>query len=345
MTARTPERTRVAEPPLLEVEGLVKRFPVRGPTLFSGSRGRVHAVNGVSFTLERGKTLALVGESGCGKTTCARTVAQLYRPDAGTVRFKGQDLTRLPPRSLKAVRRSIQFVFQDPFGSLNPRLPVGTIVAEPLTIHGWGDRGARAQRVREVIEAVGLKPRDVERYPHEFSGGQRQRIAIARALALRPDLVIADEPLSALDVSIQSQVLNLLKDLQEAHGLTYLFITHDLAVVDHIADTVAVMYLGHIVELARREDLFARPSHPYTQALIDAVPAPGRGKRRPGAGARTARGDVPSSINPPRGCPFHTRCPKAEAVCRSENPPLEPAPGRPRADGAGLHLAACHFKD
>ena len=345
MTMPGGDPTGGADAPLLEVEGLVKHFAVRGPTLFSGERGRVHAVNGVSFTLDRGETLALVGESGCGKTTCARTVAQLYRPDAGTVRFKGEDLGRLSQQRLKAVRRSIALVFQDPFGSLNPRLPVGAIVAEPLKIHGQGNRAWRQARMAEVIEAVGLKAGDVERYPHEFSGGQRQRIAIARALVLRPDLIIADEPLSALDVSIQSQVLNLLMDLRDAHGLTYLFITHDLAVVDHIADRIAVMYLGYIVEYGRRDDLLTRPSHPYTQALIAAVPAPGGGKRLRRAGPRTAEGDVPSPIDPPSGCPFHTRCPKAEAICRQQNPALEPTPASAAVAGADAHLAACHFKD
>jgi oligopeptide/dipeptide ABC transporter ATP-binding protein len=345
MTMPGANPTGSADAPLLEVEGLVKHFAIRGPTLFSGERGKVHAVNGVSFTLDRGETLALVGESGCGKTTCARAVAQLTRPDAGTVRFKGRDLGRLSRQKLKAVRRSIALVFQDPFGSLNPRLPVGAIVAEPLKIHRQGRRAERQARMAEVIEAVGLKAADAERYPHEFSGGQRQRIAIARALVAGPDLIIADEPLSALDVSIQSQILNLLMDLRDAHGLTYLFITHDLAVVDHIADRIAVMYLGHIVETGRRDDVLTRPSHPYTQALIAAVPAPGGGKRLRRSGPGTAEGDVPSPIDPPSGCPFHTRCPKAEAICRQRNPALEPTQASAAEIGTDAHLGACHFKD
>ena len=317
--------------PLLEARNLVKHFPVKGPGLFAATRGTVRAIDGVDLAIGAGETVALVGESGCGKTTVARAVALLQRPTAGSVRYAGRELTVLGKRALQPLRRRIQMVFQDPFASLNPRLPVGAIIAEPLVIHGIGDRRGRLAR---LARSVGLNPADMDRYPHEFSGGQRQRIAIARALAPEPEMIIADEPVSALDVSIQSQVLNLLKDLQETHGLAFLFISHDLAVVRHFADRVAVMYLGRIVEEASAEALFAEPSHPYTRALIAAAPEIGRGKRRPGA---VLAGDVPSPMTPPPGCAFHPRCPLAAEVCRSTAPRLDPV-------GAG-HAAACHFKD
>ncbi|MCH7932125.1 MAG: dipeptide ABC transporter ATP-binding protein [Proteobacteria bacterium] len=323
-------------PPLLEARNLQKHFAVKGAGLFAGRIGTVRAVEDVSFALAAGETFALVGESGCGKTTLARTLALLHRPSAGAVLFRGKEITGLKGPEIKAVRRDIQMIFQDPYGSLDPRMTVATIVSEPLRIHRVGDRRGRAERVRELMDAVGLSPALADRYPHEFSGGQRQRIGIARALALNPKLVIADEPVSALDVSVQSQVLNLLQDLQEAFGLTYLLVSHDLAVVAHMAHRVAVMYLGRIVETAPRDDLFARPSHPYTQALLRAVPRPGGGKRRSGG---SLGGEVPNPLSPPAGCPFHPRCPRAEDICRRELPALEAVPGS--GDG---HRAACHFK-
>jgi ABC-type oligopeptide transport system ATPase subunit len=278
-----------AREPLLEVTGLSKQFSLGGRSPFHRDRTIVKAVDDVSFTLWPGETLALVGESGSGKTTCARTVARLYRPDAGTIRFAGTDITRLSGRSLRPLRRRFQMMFQDPFDSLDPRQRIGAIIAEPLAIHGWKTAAARRQRVAEVMGWVGLNPADILRYPHEFSGGPRQRIAIARMLVLEPELIIADEPLSALDVSIQSQILNLLSDLQARLGFACLFITHDLAVVDAIADRVAVMKSGRIVEEATREDLFAKPRDPYTRALLQAVPQMGRGKRRPNHAPTTAR--------------------------------------------------------
>ncbi len=314
--------------PLLSAEGLFKHFPLRGG-LFGRRAGKVHALNGIDFAIWPGRTLALVGESGCGKTTAARAVAGLIRPDAGRLLFRGKDVATASGNDRKSARRAMQMVFQDPYGSLNPRLNVNAIVAEPLVIHGIGDGAARRDRVAEVLAQVGIDPRDGERYPHEFSGGQRQRIAIARALAPEPELIIADEPLSALDVSIQSQVLNLLKDIQAARGLAFLFITHDLAVVDYFADEVAVMYLGHIVERAPRAALFAAPRHPYTRTLLAAAPRPGGGKRRPGA---VPAGEVPSPIDPPAGCPFHPRCPRAVSACRETMPILS----------GGDHAFACH---
>jgi oligopeptide/dipeptide ABC transporter ATP-binding protein len=316
--------------PLLVVDGLSKHFPA-GQGLFGGGGGKVHALNAMSITLEAGRTLALVGESGCGKTTAARTIARLYTPDAGRVLFKGTDLAALKGKPLKSARRTMQMVFQDPFGSLNPRLTVATIIREPLVIHNLGDKAERRARVTEAMVQVGLDPRDGDRYPHEFSGGQRQRIAIARALVVEPELIIADEPLSALDVSIQSQILNLMKDLQETRGLAFLFITHDLAVVDYFADDVAVMYLGHVVEIAPREDFFTHPFHPYSRTLMDAVPVPGAGKRKP---STSPPGDVPSPINPPTGCPFHPRCVRALDQCRESMPPL--------ANYDGNRRVACH---
>jgi len=305
--------------PLIALDGIRVDFPV--------GRRVLRAVADVSLEVAPGETLALVGESGSGKSTLGNVVAGLQRPTAGTVRFRGA-------RPDKTSRRAIQIIFQDPFGALDPRMPVSAIIAEPLLIQRIGTGRERAARAGELAEQVGL-PRDaLNRYPHEFSGGQRQRIAIARALAPDPALIVADEPLSALDVSIQSQILNLLRALQQARGLAYLFISHDLAVVNHLADRVAVLYLGRLVEVAARADLFATPSHPYTQALLAAVPRIGRRHRR----AVAIHGEMPSPIDPPPGCVFHTRCPKAQEVCRVDPPRLEPAPGRT------AQLAACHFK-
>jgi peptide/nickel transport system ATP-binding protein len=309
--------------PLVALDGIRVQFPAGRRTLT--------AVEGVSLHVDPGETLALVGESGSGKSTIGNVIAGLQRPTAGTMRFRGQLLDKATARS---AQRAIQIIFQDPFGALDPRMPVSAIIAEPLLIQRIGNGRERAARAADLVDQVGL-PRDaLNRYPHEFSGGQRQRIAIARALAPEPALIVADEPLSALDVSIQSQILNLLGALQRTHGLAYLFISHDLAVVNHLADSVAVLYLGRLVEVAPRETLFATPSHPYTTALLEAMPRIDR--RRPRAVA--IHGEIPSPLHPPPGCVFHTRCPKAQAICRVEPPLLEPAPGRP------TQLAACHFK-
>jgi oligopeptide/dipeptide ABC transporter ATP-binding protein len=313
----------ISSEPVVALEGIRVRFPAGRRTLT--------AVEGVSLHVDPGETLALVGESGSGKSTIGNVIAGLQRPTAGTMRFRGQLLDKATART---AQRAIQIIFQDPFGALDPRMPVSAIIAEPLLIQRIGNGRERAARAADLVDQVGL-PRDaLNRYPHEFSGGQRQRIAIARALAPDPSLIVADEPLSALDVSIQSQILNLLGELQRAHRLAYLFISHDLAVVNHLADRVAVLYLGRMVEVAPREKLFATPSHPYTTALLEAMPRIGHRHRR----AVAIRGEMPSPLDPPPGCVFHTRCPKVQTICRVEPPLLEPAPGRP------TQLAACHFK-
>ncbi|MCC6904288.1 MAG: dipeptide ABC transporter ATP-binding protein [Anaerolineae bacterium] len=325
--ATTAERTS----DLLSVERLVKYFPVKGG-LFQTVKGQVRAVDDVSFTVRQGETIGLVGESGCGKTTLGRAVLQLIRPTSGKVIFEGRDLTHLPAPELKGIRKDMQLVFQNPYSSLDPRLPIGESIAEGLALHEVGtSSGDRRAMVREVLQKVGMHPDLANRFPHEFSGGQRQRIGIARALVLRPKLIVCDEPVSALDVSIQSQVLNLLRGLQREFGLTYMFIAHNLSVVEHISDRVAVMYLGKMVELADRIALYAAPTHPYTQALMSAIPVPDPTIRR----ARVIlKGDVPSPINPPAGCRFHPRCPIAVEECRHVEPAFrEIRPG---------HWAACH---
>ncbi len=320
--------------PLLEVTGLAKHYPVREGLILARQVGLVRAVDGVSFTVNRGETLALVGESGCGKSTTARLVLRLIEPSAGTISFEGVDVTRSKGAAQRGMRRRMQIVFQDPYASLNPRLTVAETIAEPMAVHDIGDTASRRARVEELLGLVGLRPFHADRYPHEFSGGQRQRIGIARALSVQPDLVVCDEPVSALDVSIQAQVVNLLKDLQRRFGLAYLFIAHDLAVVKHVADRVAVMYLGQIVETAAKADLFTRPRHPYTRALLAAIPHPDP-KRR--GQVKPLGGDVPSPMNPPSGCRFHTRCPFVQDRCRTEAPALRPM-------GKG-HEAACHFAE
>jgi oligopeptide transport system ATP-binding protein len=319
--------------PILEARGLTKHFPIRGAGLFAAKKGDLRAVEDVTIELHPGKTLAVVGESGCGKTTLARMLALLHRPTGGELRFDGELIKPNKTRNINLLRRNVQIIFQDPFSALNPRMTVAAIISEPLRIHR---QPGRAERVAELMEAVGLSPSLGDRYPHEFSGGQRQRIGIARALALKPRLVIADEPVSALDVSVQSQVLNLMQDLQDDLGVAYLLVSHDLAVVDHMADQVAVMYFGRVVESAAREDLFERPSHPYTRALMRAIPKPGRAKRTTGVGLG---GEVPSPLDPPAGCPFHPRCPNAVDICRRERPALEVV-----ADSGDGHRAACHLK-
>ena len=315
---------------LLEVEGLAKHYPIRRG-LLSRASGAVRAVDGVSFKVSRGETLALVGESGCGKSTTARLALRLIDPTAGTVWFEGTDITDLQRAPLRALRRRMQIVFQDPFASLNPRMTVGAILEEPLVVHGIGNAPARQARVAELLGLVGLAPYHAARYPHEFSGGQRQRIGIARALAVEPALVVLDEPVSALDVSIQAQVVNLLDDLQKRLGLSYLFIAHDLAVVKHVADRVAVMYLGRIVETGPKDQVFADPRHPYTRLLLSAIPRPDPHRR---LARQAAQGDLPSPANIPAGCRFHTRCPYVIPVCRTEDPALLPT--------GPAHLSACH---
>ena len=321
--------------PLLIVEGLKKYYPVRGG-VFAAKIGDVRAVDGVSFDVKEGETLGLVGESGCGKSTLGRTVMRLEEPTAGRVFFEGADMAHASKSELFRLRRDVQAIFQDPYSSLNPRMTVGEIVREPLLVHGIGTRAEQVEKVRALFETVGLTGEMLERYPHEFSGGQRQRIGIARALALDPKLVIADEPVSALDVSVRSQVLNLMVKLQRERNLTYIFISHDLSVVEHVSDSIAIMYLGRIVEIGPADTVFAKPAHPYTRALLEAVPVPDPDVRRQSA---PIKGEAPSPIAPPPGCAFHPRCPFAIPACKLDIPPLEPMGA---ANGAARpHLAAC----
>lgn len=316
---------------LLSVQNLVKRFPIKGG-IFSKEVGSVKAVSDVSFEIKRGETLGLVGESGCGKSTLGRCILRLIEPTEGKVQFKGQDVTQLNPNELRKLRRNMQIIFQDPYASLNPRMTVETILKEPLDIHGLcKSKKEKEQRIFKLLDLVGLRREAVSRYPHEFSGGQRQRICIARALAVEPDFIVCDEPVSALDVSIQAQIINLMQDLQKELGLTYLFIAHDLKVVEHISNRVAVMYLGKIVEMASAEELYRAPKHPYTRALLSAIPIPDPKFQKERI---ILRGDVPSPISPPSGCYFHPRCPMAQDRCKVEAPLLR------QVDD---HIVSCHF--
>jgi oligopeptide transport system ATP-binding protein len=317
---------------VVSLKDAVKHFPITQGIIRQKAIGAVRAVDGVSFDLGRGETLGLVGESGCGKSTLSRVIMGLIPATSGSVRLLGQELVGMSERELRRMRRNVQIIFQDPYASLDPRMTVSQIVDEPLRIHGVGNGAERQKRVAELLDVVGLRKEYADRYPHEFSGGQRQRIGIARALALNPRFIVCDEPVSALDVSIQAQIVNLMSDLQQEFGLTYLFIAHDLAVVKHVADRVAVMYLGRIVELVDKRSLYESPQHPYTQALLAAVP-------RPNPAARQAliplKGEIPSPSSPPSGCHFHTRCPHVQARCRTETPPLR--------EVAPAHYAACHL--
>ncbi|MEU7181809.1 MULTISPECIES: ABC transporter ATP-binding protein [Streptomyces] len=329
--------------PILEVRDLVKHYPLTRGVVFRKQVGAVRAVDGVSFTLHKGETLGIVGESGCGKSTVARLLVGLERPTAGRIRYQGQDITELSGRALKAVRRDIQMVFQDPYTSLNPRMTVGDIIGEPYEIHPEvAPKGDRRRKVQDLLDVVGLNPEYVNRYPHQFSGGQRQRIGIARGLALRPKIIVADEPVSALDVSVQAQVVNLLERLQDEFDLSYVFIAHDLSVVRHISDRVAVMYLGRIAETGTDEQIYDHPTHPYTQALLSAVPVPDP-RAREGRTRILLAGDVPSPANPPSGCRFRTRCWKAAEKCAEVVPPLDVPAAFRGTDGPARHPSACHF--
>lgn len=319
---------------LLEATKVSKHFPVK-KGFFKKTVGQVKAVEQVDLEIFKGETLGLVGESGCGKSTLGRTLIRLYEPTSGEVKFKGQNFLTLNSEDLRKSRKNIQMIFQDPFASLDPRMTVGQILQQPLDVHNIGTLSDRKKQVYELLETVGLKPAHVNRYPHEFSGGQRQRISIARALALKPDLIICDEPVSALDVSIQAQILNLLKDLQEQRGLTYLFISHDLSVIEYFCDRVAVMYLGRIVEIGSRDELFNNPKHPYTQALLSAIPTFGEGKK---AMKKSLSGEVPSPLNPPSGCAFHPRCVHAMPQCKQEVPQLKSITGQSE------HKMACYLQ-
>ena len=329
--------TAVASETLIDVRDLKMHFPLTQGILLQRVVGHVRAVDGISFSIERGKTLGLVGESGSGKTTIGRTIVRLYKPTAGQILFGDQDLAALEGEDLRHLRRRVQMIFQDPFASLNPRFTIGSLVAEPMHIYKVAPRDEIRERTEELLKVVGLRAEYIDRYPHEFSGGQRQRIAVARALSINPEFVIADEPVSALDVSIRAQVLNLLQRLQRQFNLTYLFVSHDLSVVRHVADRIAVMYLGKIVELADRDELYRSPKHPYTRALLSAIPIPD-----PRIEKRRQRiilsGDLPSPINIPKGCRFHTRCPMAQSICREVEPAFERKEGHE-------HYAACHFSE
>src|SRR5437016_6073801 len=331
------QRAWTSEDPLIEVHALKTWFPITSGIL-QRTIAHVRAVDGVDLTIRQGETLGLVGESGCGKSTLGRSILRLVEPTEGAVRFKGQDITRLSGGSMRRLRRETAMIFQDPFASLDPRQTVGEIVGEPLDIHGlYQSRAERAERVQELLRVVGLNPNFANRYPHEFSGGQRQRVGIARALAVNPSFIVCDEPISALDVSIQAQIINLLQDLQHEFRLTYLFIAHDLAVVRHLSDRIAVMYLGKVVETADRKDIYDRPQHPYTKALLSSIPVPDPVAEMSRAPI-TLQGEIPSPVNPPSGCRFHPRCPIARVpgVCSEQEPPLE-------AHGARDQMAACHF--